>query len=103
MKRLFPAVVFMATSLAGMAQTTPEEKLNMTMYAVMNLYVDSVDKAKFVDYQISNMMKSLDPFSEYLPPVSAKQGEMIFGDHSLKESLKQYSIRPTPRLRLHAV
>lgn len=80
MKRLFPAVVFMATSLAGMAQTTPEEKLNMTMYAVMNLYVDSVDKAKFVDYQISNMMKSLDPFSEYLPPVNAKQGEMIFGD-----------------------
>ena len=81
MKRLFSTVVFLATTLAGMAQMTPEEKLNMTLYAVINLYVDSVDKSKFVDYHISNMMKSLDPFSEYLAPESAKQGEMLFGDN----------------------
>lgn len=49
--------------------------MNMTMYAIMNMYVESVDKARFVDRQIASMLSSLDPFSEYLPPVKARSDE----------------------------
>lgn len=57
------------------AQDTPEEKLNMTMYAIMNMYVDTVDKVSFVDEVIARTVSSLDPFSEYLTPEEARANE----------------------------
>lgn len=57
------------------AQNSPEEKLNMTMYAIMNMYVDTVDKASFVDDMIARTVKELDPFSAYLSPEEAKANE----------------------------
>lgn len=62
-------------ALASQAQNSPEEKFNMAMYAVTNMYVDSVDKGRFVDEEIARMMRTLDPFSEYLPPATAKMNE----------------------------
>ena len=57
------------------AQKSPEEKLNMTMYAIMNMYVDTVDKVSFVDDVIARTMRSLDPFSAYLTPEEAMANE----------------------------
>ncbi len=65
------------TTLSAQAQNSPEEKFNMAMYAVTNMYVDSVNKAQFVDTEIAKMLQSLDPFSEYLPPVTAKANEEV--------------------------
>lgn len=57
------------------AQQSPEEKFNMVMYAIMNMYVDSVSKAEFVDRQITRMLQELDPFTMYLPAQQAKMKE----------------------------
>ena len=57
------------------AQDTPEEKLNMTMYAIMNMYVDTVDKASFVNDVIARTVSTLDPFSAYLTPEEARANE----------------------------
>lgn len=59
------------------AQDTPEEKLNMTMYAIMNMYVDTVDKASFVDDMIARTVRTLDPFSAYLTPEEARANEEV--------------------------
>lgn len=68
-------ILLVCVAMAAQAQNSPEEKFNMAMYAVTNMYVDSVNKAKFVDDEIAKMLKSLDPFSEYLPPMTAKANE----------------------------
>lgn len=68
-------ILLVCVAMAAQAQYSPEEKFNMAMYAVTNMYVDSVNKAKFVDDEIAKMLKSLDPFSEYLPPMTAKANE----------------------------
>lgn len=68
-------ILLVCVAMAAQAQNSPEEKFNMAMYAVTNMYVDSINKAKFVDDEIAKMLKSLDPFSEYLPPMTAKANE----------------------------
>lgn len=68
-------ILLVCVAMAAQAQNSPEEKFNMAMYAVTNMYVDSVNKTKFVDDEIAKMLKSLDPFSEYLPPMTAKANE----------------------------
>lgn len=68
-------ILLVCVAMAAQAQNSPEEKFNMAMYAVTNMYVDSVNKAKFVDDEIAKMLKSLDPFSEYLHPMTAKANE----------------------------
>lgn len=75
MKKTILLSLIALASLGAKAQKSPEEKLNMTMYAIMNMYVDSIKKAPFVDAQIAQMLRSLDPFSEYLPPVAASSNE----------------------------
>lgn len=83
-------ILLVCVAMAAQAQNSPEEKFNMAMYAVTNMYVDSVNKAKFVDEEIAKMLKSLDPFSEYLPPMTAKANEEAilglpsFGPSSIK-------------------
>lgn len=62
------------------AQDSPEEKLNMTMYAIMNMYVDSVPKGPFTDELIAKAMKSLDPYSAYLTPEEARANENVLLD-----------------------
>lgn len=69
------AAVLSVEPLTLSAQNTPEEKLSMAMYAIMNMYVDSVDKSRFVDQQIDRMLQQLDPFSMYLPAQQASAKE----------------------------
>ena len=77
MKRfvLCAAVLLSLSSISSRAQKSPEEKLNMTMYAIMNMYVDTVDKASFVDGMIARAMNELDPFSAYLTPEEVMASE----------------------------
>lgn len=74
-RQIMMAGLLAMTTAVAEAQNSPEEKFNMAMYAVTNMYVDSVDKTKFVDAEIAKMLQSLDPFSEYLPPMTAKANE----------------------------
>ena len=77
MKRfvLCAAALLSLSSISSRAQKSPEEKLNMTMYAIMNMYVDTVDKASFVDGMIARAMNELDPFSAYLTPEEVMASE----------------------------
>jgi len=70
---LFAFVI--ALHSVAFAQKSPEEKLNMAMYAIMNMYVDSVPKQPFVDAQIATAARMLDPFSEYLDASQANANE----------------------------
>lgn len=74
-KYLVSVCLAAAACIPVKAQDTPEEKLNMTMYAIMNMYVDTVDKVSFVDDMIARTVKVLDPFSAYLTPEEAKANE----------------------------
>ena len=76
-KRYIMSAIALATTafLPLKAQDTPEEKLNMTMYAIMNMYVDTVDKASFVNDVIARTVSTLDPFSAYLTPEEARANE----------------------------
>ena len=76
-KRYIMSAIGLATAvfLPLKAQDTPEEKLNMTMYAIMNMYVDTVDKASFVNDVIARTVCTLDPFSAYLTPEEARANE----------------------------
>lgn len=64
------------------AQKRPEEKLNMALYAVTNMYVDSIQTAPLIDSQIAELLNRLDPFSEYLPPAQASNNEQVLGGHT---------------------
>lgn len=63
------------------AQKKPEEKLNMALYAVTNMYVDSIQTAPLINSQIAELLRKLDPFSEYLPPVQASSNKQMLGGH----------------------
>ena len=77
---LAAAVVAFCIPFKAEAQKSPEEKLNMTMYVIMNMYVDTVDKASFVDDVIARTVKTLDPFSAYLTPEEVRANEaVLFG------------------------
>lgn len=60
-----------------MAQSSPEEKLSMTLYAIRNMYVDSVNLSPIVEQQIKELIERLDPHSEYLLPAVAKANEQV--------------------------
>ena len=78
MRRFVSALisVLVLSVMTVQAQNSPEEKFNMTMYAVTQMYVDSIDKSKFVDTEVARLLQSLDPFSEYLPPATAQANEI---------------------------
>ena len=38
------------------AQSTPEEKLMQTLYAITNLYVDSIPKEAYINHTIAEMV-----------------------------------------------
>jgi carboxyl-terminal processing protease len=59
------------------AQSSPTEKMSMTLYALSRLYVDSLSTSDIVDQQIKDMMHNLDPFSEYLTPAQARANENV--------------------------
>lgn len=74
-KKMLAATLLLLGTTALHAQKSPEEKFNMAMYAVTQMYVDSINKAQFVDQEIARILQSLDPFSQYLPPATAAANE----------------------------
>ena len=75
MKKTILTLLSALLMMPAVAQDSPEEKLNMTMYAIMNMYVDSVPKGPFTDELITKAMKGLDPYSAYLTPEEARADE----------------------------
>lgn len=75
MKRIIFVALAALMLLPASAQKSPEEKMSMTMYAITNMYVDSVPKGPFVDKVIALTAKLLDPFSAYLTPEEARANE----------------------------
>jgi len=76
MKRILLSLLFSAviTAFAG-AQNNNQEarKLQMALYAVSNLYVDSTDQHKLVEDAIVGMLEKLDPHSNYLNEEETKE------------------------------
>ena len=79
MKVILLWALLMIAGCALKAQSTPEEKLMQTLYAITNLYVDSISKEAYINHTIAEMMRKLDPFSEYLPPVQLQGNEQVLG------------------------
>ncbi len=75
--------------LTGLAQSSPEEKLSMTMYAIGHMYVDSVDMSALVEQQIKELIQRLDPHSEYLPSAVAKANEQVLTGNTTQEPNQQ--------------
>ncbi|GHU90463.1 peptidase S41 [Bacteroidia bacterium] len=48
-------------------------KLNMALYAIQNLYVDTVNENKLVEDAIVGLLEKLDPHSNYLNPEEVKE------------------------------
>ena len=78
--------------LTGLAQSSPEEKLSMTMYAIGHMYVDSVDMSALVEQQIKELVQRLDPHSEYLPPAVAKANEQVLTGNNTQEPNQQAAV-----------
>ena len=78
MKVILLWALLMIAGCALKAQSTPEEKLMQTLYAITNLYVDSISKEAYINHTIAEMMRKLDPFSEYLPPVQLQGNEQVW-------------------------
>lgn len=57
---------------AQRANNTEARKLQMALYAIHNLYVDSTDESKLVENAIVGMLDKLDPHSNYLDPEETK-------------------------------
>ncbi len=48
-------------------------KLQLALYAISNLYVDSTDESKLVEHAIVGMLEKLDPHSTYTDPDETKE------------------------------
>lgn len=69
---LFVAVIAFASAMAQ--QPNPDaRKLQMALYAISNLYVDSTSETKLVEDAIVGMLEKLDPHSNYMDPEETKE------------------------------
>lgn len=69
---LFVAVIAFASTMAQ--QPNPDaRKLQMALYAISNLYVDSTSETKLVEDAIVGMLEKLDPHSNYMDPEETKE------------------------------
>ncbi|MDR2684678.1 MAG: S41 family peptidase [Prevotellaceae bacterium] len=73
---IFPQLIFGQIALSS----TQFKKLNYTIYAIKNLYVDTVNEVQLVDNAIVGMLEKLDPHSVYITAKEAKSAnEQIQG------------------------
>jgi carboxyl-terminal processing protease len=67
MKKVFIlALVLSSWSILSFGQPATIKKLDITMYALNNLYVDKVDSEKLVEDAIIALLEKLDPHSNYM-------------------------------------
>lgn len=79
MRRLFPIVAFIFSTVMGVSQNNAADieqarKLVIAHSAIANLYVDKVDEPKVVEAAVRAMLKELDPHSTY---ITAKEVEKM--------------------------
>ena len=74
-KRLVLILFIFSTSWASVfAQKDIEaRKLQLALYAISNLYVDSTSQTKLVEDAITGMLENLDPHSTYTNPEETKE------------------------------
>ena len=77
MKRIFLPLlilsVFAASMSAQRGNNTDARKLQLALYAISNLYVDSTSETKLVEDAIVGMLEKLDPHSTYTDPEETKE------------------------------
>lgn len=75
MKKIALALLLAVLAFApGAAQKRDMDarKLQLALYAITNLYVDSTDESKLVEDAIVGMLEKLDPHSNYMDPEETK-------------------------------
>lgn len=75
MRRLLLTILIVGVTLiSAFAQKDMEaRKLQLALYAISNLYVDSTDQSKLVEDAIVGMLEKLDPHSSYTNPQETKE------------------------------
>ena len=77
MKRIFLPLlilsVFAASMSAQRGNNVEARKLQLALYAISNLYVDSTNETKLVEDAIVGMLEKLDPHSTYTDPEETKE------------------------------
>lgn len=85
MKKLFiiAGLLCLAGIVAAQFSFVPPQKLHYAEQAIANLYVDSVDEDKLVEYAIKGMLEKLDPHSSYSDPEETREkNEPLEGNFS---------------------
>lgn len=72
-KILFFGITAICSFVFASAQNNSFRKLDMTMYAINNLYVDKVDQDKLTEDAIVALLAELDPHSNYLNKDEVKE------------------------------
>lgn len=72
-KMILFAVVLPLITTTICAQNLTQRKLEMTLYAINNLYVDKVDNDKLVEDAIIALLDKLDPHSNYMNKEEVKE------------------------------
>ena len=75
MKRILTVIALLVTCLNLLLaqQNSQLRKLQLALYAITNLYVDSVDDKHLAEVAIQRMLSDLDPHSTYTNPQETKE------------------------------
>lgn len=77
MKKIFLSLLmvslFASSTVAQRGVSTDARKLQLALYAISNLYVDSISEKKLVEDAIVGMLEKLDPHSAYSDPEETKE------------------------------
>ena len=69
----------MSLSLCAQQANINARKLQLALFAISNLYVDSTSETKLVEDAIVGMLEKLDPHSTYMDPEETKEMLMKAG------------------------
>lgn len=70
---IFSLLVAISLSAQSLIDARAWQKLNQTLYAISNLYVDTINEDKLVEDAIVGMLEKLDPHSVYIPAKEAQR------------------------------
>ena len=66
-------LALVATAATAQKPSMEARKLQLALFAITNLYVDSTDESKLVEDAITGMLDKLDPHSTYMDPEETKE------------------------------
>ena len=70
---LILSLLFSSCSFGQRTENTNQQKLNMALYAIQNYYVDTINQTKLVEDAITELLKTLDPHSNYMNPEEVRE------------------------------